>query len=97
MKSCIGNISHIVTGISDEAIKDHFPPSIDELAELDEVDFFVEMLAHIDMLESREEKSREFIDVKKRWSTRRKEGAKNNNKHNQGRASSRSDNSHVNG
>jgi len=77
----------IVTGISDEAIEDHFPPTMDELAELEEVDFFVQMLAHLDLLESREEQSRDFADLTKRWSTRRKEGAKNNKPHDQGQSS----------
>lgn len=88
----------IVTGISDEAIEDHFPPTMDELEELEEVDYFVQMLADLDLLESREEKSRDFMDVKKRWSTRRKEGANNNNKeHNKGQSSSRINSGHDNG
>jgi hypothetical protein len=64
----------IIEGVSDEAIENIFPPTLEELHEMDEVDVFVEMLAEIAILEDRDEAARSFADVKKRWAARRKEG-----------------------
>lgn len=64
----------IIEGVSDEAIENLFPPTLEELHEMDEVDMFVEMLAEIAILEDRDAAARSFADVKKRWAARRKEG-----------------------
>jgi hypothetical protein len=64
----------IIHGVSDEAIEQLFPPTLEELQEMDEVDVFVEMLAEMAILEDRDESARSFADIKKRWASRRKEG-----------------------
>mmetsp|Transcript_19016 Transcript_19016/g.27018 ORF Transcript_19016/g.27018 Transcript_19016/m.27018 type:complete len:197 (+) Transcript_19016:82-672(+) len=64
----------VIEGISDEAIETLFPPTLEEIQEMEEVDFFVELLAEIDVLEDRDLRARSFADIKKRWSSRRKEG-----------------------
>jgi hypothetical protein len=64
----------VIEGISDEAIAECFPPSIEEVREMEAVEIFVEMLAIAAIMEEREEVSRKFGDRKKRWSERRKEG-----------------------
>lgn len=66
--------SSIIRGVSDEAIEELFPPTLEELQEMDEVDFFVAMLAEMTILEDRDERARSFADIKKRWSSRRKDG-----------------------
>jgi len=85
-----------IEGMSDEAMDNHFPPTFEELTELEEVDFFVLMLAHLDLMESYEEQSREFLDKTKQWSTQKEdskeeetkeEEAKNNKQHDQEKSS----------
>mmetsp|Transcript_53182 Transcript_53182/g.78942 ORF Transcript_53182/g.78942 Transcript_53182/m.78942 type:complete len:190 (-) Transcript_53182:405-974(-) len=66
--------AEVMRGITDEAIEECFPPTIEDIEELEETDFFVALMATLDMIEEKEEKSRGFSDVKKRWATRRKEG-----------------------
>ena len=64
----------IIGGVSDEAIEEFFPPTIEEIQEMEEVDLFVELLAEMAVLEDREENARSFADIKKRWAARRKDG-----------------------
>jgi len=64
----------IIRGVSDEAIEELFPPTVQEIQEMEEVDMFVELLAEMAVLEDREENARSFADIKKRWAARRKDG-----------------------
>lgn len=67
--------SQVVRGISDEALEQHFPPDAQDAAELDAADSFVRTLATLDIMEEREERSREtYSSFPKRWETRRLEG-----------------------
>merc|ERR1711862_484232 len=65
----------VLHGISDEAIDEAFPPTVDEQAELETVDEFLEILAELSILEESEEAARRtFCHIKKRWEARREEG-----------------------
>ena len=64
----------VIEGISDEAISECFPPTLDEIQEMEVVEAYVEMLAVAALMEEREEIARSFGDIKKRWDARRKEG-----------------------
>lgn len=65
----------VLQGISDEAIDEVFPPTLDEQAELETVDEFNEILAELSVLEESEEEARRtFCHIKKRWEARREEG-----------------------
>jgi|Transcript_23814 hypothetical protein len=68
----------VLQGISDEAIDEHFPPSPEEIEELEAVQMFVECMARLSFLEEREESAREnFSFVNKRWEARRAKGLVN--------------------
>jgi hypothetical protein len=62
--------------LSDECIEELFPPSDEELHELEIVDQYVELLAYLDMLEEQEAfLPEEFLEAnfQKRWESRRRE------------------------
>lgn len=64
--------SDIIRGISDEAIDECFPPTAEEVAEMEVVDHFVNTLAALDLLEEREERVRLDLSIlPKRWAVRR--------------------------
>jgi hypothetical protein len=67
--------SEIIRGISDEAIDEYFlgTATAQEVAEMEAVEFYVMMLAHLDLLEEQEEKSRKnyAYGLTKRWMVRR--------------------------
>jgi hypothetical protein len=68
--------SSSIGDLSDECIDELFPPSDQELVELEIVDQYVELLAYLDMLEEREAfLPEEFLELnfQKRWESRRKE------------------------
>uniref|UniRef100_A0A6U3S1N0 Uncharacterized protein n=2 Tax=Ditylum brightwellii TaxID=49249 RepID=A0A6U3S1N0_9STRA len=65
----------ILQGIDDSAIDEMFPPTAEEAAEIEAVEFFVTTLAEISLLEDREERARTaFSHIKKRWEARRGAG-----------------------
>jgi len=65
----------IVYGYSGEALDENFPPTAQDAAELEAVEFFVDIMATLDMLEDMEEKARSsFCHIKKRWEARREDG-----------------------
>jgi hypothetical protein len=65
--------SDIIRGFSDETLDECFPPSAQDAAELEAVEEFVQILAHLEMLEEREERLRKDYDyaLPKRWAVRR--------------------------
>lgn len=67
--------STILHGITDEAIDDCFPPTAEEVAEIEAAEKFVAIMAHFALLEEMEEHDRtDFSDFPKRWEARRAEG-----------------------
>jgi len=60
-------------GISDEAI-DCFPPTDEDLAELEAMDQYIEMLCYLEAVEQKEEDKRTFRNHRKRFEARRQEG-----------------------
>jgi len=64
-----------ISGISDETIEEYFPPTAEEIAELETLDNYTDLLATLDVLEKREESARKFCHFKKRWEVRRAEGS----------------------
>ena len=67
--------STILHGIADEAIDDCFPPTAEEVAEIEAAEKFVAIMAHLSLLEEMEEHDRmDFSDFPKRWEARRAEG-----------------------
>lgn len=70
-----GGVGEVLVGISEDAIEELFPPTAEEVAELEMVEVFVQTLAHLSILEDKEEKARrDFGHIKKRWAKRREEG-----------------------
>jgi len=64
--------SDFIRGISDEAIDECFPPTAQDVAELEAVDYFVNTLAQLDFLEEQEERIRLDLSIlPKRWAARR--------------------------
>jgi len=66
--------SSSIGGLSDSAL-DLFPPSPEDLAELEEVERYVEMLAYLEFCEETHGRYPQFNQLKRRWSERRKEPA----------------------
>jgi len=65
----------VLHGIDDQAIDDQFPPDAEDAAELEAAEAFVMEMAHLALLEEREERARSgFVHIKKRWEARRAEG-----------------------
>eukprot|EP00548_Thalassiothrix_antarctica_P007282 CAMPEP_0194136304 /NCGR_PEP_ID=MMETSP0152-20130528/6330_1 /TAXON_ID=1049557 /ORGANISM="Thalassiothrix antarctica, Strain L6-D1" /LENGTH=171 /DNA_ID=CAMNT_0038832903 /DNA_START=26 /DNA_END=541 /DNA_ORIENTATION=- len=61
-----------IRGISDAAIDECFPPTAQDVAEMEAVEYFVATLARLDLLEEREERIRSDISIlPKRWAVRR--------------------------
>jgi hypothetical protein len=65
--------SDIIRGFSDEAIDECFPPTAQDVAELEAVEEFLRILAHLEVMEEREERVRHDISIlhPKRWAARR--------------------------
>mmetsp|Transcript_27744 Transcript_27744/g.40955 ORF Transcript_27744/g.40955 Transcript_27744/m.40955 type:complete len:172 (-) Transcript_27744:83-598(-) len=62
----------VIRGFSDDAIDECFPPTAEEVAEMDAVDYFVNTLAILDLMEEREERIRlDMSTLPKRWAVRR--------------------------
>jgi hypothetical protein len=63
----------IIRGISDEAIDECYPPTAEEVAELEAVEAFVEALAEFEMMEEMQEQLGEDFDkfFARRWTARR--------------------------
>jgi hypothetical protein len=61
-------------GISDEAIEECFPPSDSDLAEIECMEQYINLLCHLDALESYDEYHRKHGHLEKRWAARRSEG-----------------------
>lgn len=71
------DLCRILHGIQDEALDEGYPPDANDAAELDLVEEFVEVMAHLAFLEEIELHSRQdFCHIKKRWEARRAEGLK---------------------
>jgi len=65
----------IVQHIPGDAIEELFPPTADDLSELEAADDFVETMAWLSYLDEQEEQARlNFAGYGKRWSARRKDG-----------------------
>ena len=67
-----------ICDLSDECIEELFPPTDQELMELEIVDQYVELLAYLDCIEEQESYDpEEFLamNFQKRWETRRKDRA----------------------
>lgn len=62
----------LIEMITDETLDEAFPPSAQDAAELEAVEFFVSMMANFALLEEREEATRSLHSgLKKRWEARR--------------------------
>lgn len=58
--------------ITDETMDEAFPPTAQDAAELEAVEFFVALMASLDLLEEQEEAARSYhVGMKKRWEARR--------------------------
>ena len=68
--------SEIIAGLSDEVLDIIFPLTAEDVAEMEECDAFVEVLATLSLLEDRESVYRARFDDfhSKRWEARREEG-----------------------
>lgn len=67
-----GSSHQFLQTIQDEALDEAFPPDAQDAAELEAVEFFVEMMATLSFLEEKEEATRaEHSGLKKRWEARR--------------------------
>jgi hypothetical protein len=65
----------LLSGIADEAIDDCFPPTAQEVAEMEAAEMFVALMSHLSLLEEREEHDRtDLSEFAKRWEARRAEG-----------------------
>jgi len=65
----------IVSHIADEAIDETFPPSAEDVAEMEAAEEFVEFMAWLAFLDEHEEQARaSFAGFKKRWESRRTAG-----------------------
>jgi len=73
--SMVGSDHDIVQGYPDETLDENFPPSAQDAAELEAVEYFVDILATLSVLEDHEERARSsFCHVTKRWEARRGSG-----------------------
>jgi hypothetical protein len=71
-----GSESEILHGISDEGMDEAFPPTAEDVAELEAVELFVSLMANLAMMEEREEAAREtHAGFMQRWEVRRKQVA----------------------
>jgi len=76
-----------ICGMSDEAIADLYPPSDEEISEMEVVDQWVRFLAFIDRIQEREELNRAgFKSFGKRFEARRKEGVPDVRRNHRGKA-----------
>ncbi|GMI51564.1 hypothetical protein ScalyP_jg6361 [Parmales sp. scaly parma] len=66
--------SSSIGGLSDEAIDECFPPTDEDLAELEVMDQYLEMLAFLESVETQEENKRTFALHRKRFEARRQDG-----------------------
>jgi hypothetical protein len=65
----------LLSGIADEAIDDCFPPTAQEVSEMEAAEMFVALMSHLSFLEEREEHDRtDLSEFAKRWEARRSEG-----------------------
>jgi hypothetical protein len=65
----------VVQHIPDEAIEEMFPPSAEDVAEMEAADDFVETMAWLSYLDECDEQARfNFAGLKKRWEARREAG-----------------------
>lgn len=72
---CANGRGDIIGGISEEALDLMFPPSAQDVAEMEACDIFVEFLAVLSLMEDQEELARkQFGHIPKRWEARRREG-----------------------
>jgi hypothetical protein len=70
-----GGEGQIIEGISEEALNLMFPPSAQDVAEMEACDVFVDFLASLSLLEDEEELARQHFGlIPKRWEARRKQG-----------------------
>lgn len=71
----VQGVGEVLFGISDDAIDEIYPPTAEEIAEIEAAEIFVEVMAHLSLLEEKEEQARlNFGHIKKRWEKRREEG-----------------------
>mmetsp|Transcript_19199 Transcript_19199/g.31884 ORF Transcript_19199/g.31884 Transcript_19199/m.31884 type:complete len:178 (+) Transcript_19199:190-723(+) len=64
--------SDVIRGFSDEAIDECFPPTAQDVAELEAVEEFLQTLVRLELMEEREERVRLDITLlPKRWAVRR--------------------------
>ena len=68
--------SEIIAGLSDEVLDNFFPLTAQDVAEMEECDAFVEVLATLSLLEDQEQTYRERFESfhSKRWEARREDG-----------------------
>ena len=66
--------SSSLEGISDEAIEECFPPSDDDLAEIECMEQYINLLCHLDALETFDNYLRKHGHLPKRWAAKRREG-----------------------
>eukprot|EP00594_Rhizosolenia_setigera_P011576 CAMPEP_0178959156 /NCGR_PEP_ID=MMETSP0789-20121207/12105_1 /TAXON_ID=3005 /ORGANISM="Rhizosolenia setigera, Strain CCMP 1694" /LENGTH=213 /DNA_ID=CAMNT_0020642069 /DNA_START=34 /DNA_END=675 /DNA_ORIENTATION=+ len=71
-----GNERQILNGIDDDYLDLMFPPTAEDVAELEEMEHFVQTMAMLSLLEEHEQKAREnFAHIfKKRFESRRADG-----------------------
>lgn len=67
-----GTEHEFLSYITDEVLDEAFPPTAEEAAELEATEFFVQLMATLDLLEEREEAARSLhAGLQKRWEARR--------------------------
>lgn len=67
-----GSESEFLHSITDETLDEAFPPSAEDAAELEDVEFFVKLMVKLAVLEEKEEAARSLhVGLKKRWEARR--------------------------
>mmetsp|Transcript_22053 Transcript_22053/g.46681 ORF Transcript_22053/g.46681 Transcript_22053/m.46681 type:complete len:207 (+) Transcript_22053:173-793(+) len=65
----------VLQHIADEAIDETFPPTAEDVAEMEAAEEFVEFMAWLAFLDECDERARfSFSDIKKRWEARRAQG-----------------------
>ncbi len=67
-----GTEHEFLTYITDEVLDEAFPPTAEDAAELEATEFFVQLMATLEILEEREEAARSLhAGLQKRWEARR--------------------------
>ena len=67
-----GSKAEFLQSFTDETLDEAFPPTAEDAAELEDVDFFVNLMANLAVLEEKEEAARSLhAGLKKRWEARR--------------------------